>query len=263
MGGAPRDRLSAAEPPAPPAQLAPRRSWEDLAWEPFDSLVRAQLQEAGSGGTPQALAASAGKASLAEGDSKMVADVRYFAFGEAKEFLGGLTGLTPGGLLARSMEEECRENEGGRWWDEYRYVVDRAAVEDPLDLPSTQKFYQKSSASGRVIVRDEGHAGLTLNDFMATKEAQAAELSLAEVAAVRLYSGPLFAALNNALRQQRVAEWATTIACCYSGVLKLSVLSAPTRVYRGVNERHMQARVPPPRCTPTSPPSWNRRVTAV
>ena len=42
------------------------------------------------------------------------------------------------------MEEECRENEGGRWWYEYRYVVDRAAVEDPLDLPSTQKFYQKS-----------------------------------------------------------------------------------------------------------------------
>ena len=58
----------------------------------------------------------------------------------------------------------------------------------------------------------------------------------AEVAAIRLYSGPMFAPINYALRTKQIAAWATTIGCCYSGVLKLSFLSQPARVYRGVKE---------------------------
>ena len=38
----------------------------------------------------------------------------------------------------------------------------------------------------------------------------------------------------------QIKEWATTIACCYSGVLKLSQLSQPATVYRGVREDQMQ-----------------------
>ena len=52
---------------------------------------------------------------------------------------------------------------------------------------------------------------------------------LAEVAAVRLYSGPLYAALNAALRQQRVAEWATT--------------SAPWRAFRTRVQAQMGSRL--------------------
>ena len=35
-------------------------------------------------------------------------------------------------------------------------------------------------------------------------------------------------------------EWATTISCIYSGVLKLSFLSKPARVYRGVRETDLE-----------------------
>ncbi len=35
-------------------------------------------------------------------------------------------------------------------------------------------------------------------------------------------------------------EWGATIACIYSGVLKLSFLSTPARVYRGVKETDLE-----------------------
>ena len=65
---------------------------------------------------------------------------------------------------------------------------------------------------------------------------------MAEVAAIRLYSGPMYAPLNYALRTEQIADWATTIGCCYSGVLKLSFLSKPARVYRGVKETSISCR---------------------
>ena len=49
-------------------------------------------------------------------------------------------------------------------------------------------------------------------------------------------AGPLFSPLNWALRSRNVEQWATTIACTYSAILKLSYLSQPARVYRGVKE---------------------------
>ena len=68
------------------------------------------------------------------------------------------------------------------------------------------------------------------------EDALKAKLTRAEVAAIRLYTGPPFEAINGALRSRDTRPWATTIACCYSGVLKLSMLSKPSRVYRGVKE---------------------------
>lgn len=96
------------------------------------------------------------------------------------------------------------------------------------------------SCTGQEIVRDKGHRGWTLQTFCEKDEAMQAGLSQAEVTALRLYSGPLHEALNGALREQRVLDWATTISCCYSGTLKLSALSKPARVYRGVRETTMQ-----------------------
>ena len=112
--------------------------------------------------------------------------------------------------------------------------------EDVADLPSTAKFKGKTSSSGHVIVRDHGHSGMTLSSFCEHAMAKAAQLSPAEVAALRLYSGPMFAPMNYALRTEQIADWATTIGCCYSGVLKLSFQSKPARVYRGVKETDMQ-----------------------
>jgi len=84
--------------------------------------------------------------------------------------------------------------------------------------------------------RDEIYHDWVLNDFWLTEPAQEAKLTKAEVAALRLYTGPAYKPINAALRQQNVEPWATTIACCYTAVLKLSFLSTPKRVYRGVKE---------------------------
>ena len=175
----------------------------------------------------------------AGGGDKLVMPAKYFLFGHTKAFMDGLPGMLEGGLL-RSMAEEARQNEGGKWWAEFAYVVERAAKEDVADLPTTAKFKGKRSVSGELIVRDRGHDGMTLADFCKHEMARSAELTPAEVAAIRLYSGPMFAPINLALRTEQIADWATTIGCCYSGVLKLSFCSQPARVYRGVREDEMR-----------------------
>ena len=134
------------------------------------------------------------------------------SFGDATEFLGGLSAVTGGGALLRSIEEEFRANEGGKWLDEYTYVAEQSAEENPGHLPSTAKFLGAHSTSGEEIVRDRGHAGMSLQSFCDVAEAKLARLSVAEVCALRLYTGPVYAALNAALRQQRIGDWATTIA---------------------------------------------------
>ena len=163
--------------------------------------------------------------------------------GSTDAFLYGLSGLLDEGGLRRSMEEEFRENEGGKWWAEYQYVVHRPAAEDvdadggPLQA-STEGYhlFGKTSLTGKLVKRDDGHDEMSLADFCEHSMAKASGLSDAEVAALRLYTGPAFAPMNWALRNKDVSQWATTIACCYSGVLKLSFKSTPARVYRGVRE---------------------------
>ena len=44
--------------------------------------------------------------------------IEHFQFGETNEFLHGLAGLMREGLH-HSMEEEFRENDGGKWLAEY------------------------------------------------------------------------------------------------------------------------------------------------
>ena len=195
----------------------------DAAWEPFAALLRAD----------------AAAPAEAAGYDKFTMPAKYFLFGETDAFMNGLPGMLKGGL-SRSMAEEAWFNEGGRWWEEFRYVVERRAEEDVADLPSTAKFKGKTSSSGHVIVRDHGHSGMTLSSFCEHAMAKAAQLSPAEVAALRLYSGPMFAPMNYALRTEQIADWATTIGCCYSAVLKLSFQSQPARVYRGVQETDLQ-----------------------
>ena len=191
-------------------------------WAPFEALL--SLQSAAQ--------------SDAGGGDKLVMPAKHFLFGQTKAFMDGLPGMLEGGLV-RSMAEEARENEGGKWWAEFRYVVERAAEEDVADLPSTAKF-KGHTIAGHTIVRDHGHAGMSLANFCEHEMARSAGLSVAEVAAIRLYSGPMYAPINYALRTEQINDWATTIGCCYSGVLKLSFCSQPARVYRGVREDEMR-----------------------
>ena len=48
--------------------------------------------------------------------------------------------------------------------------------------------------------RDHGHLGLRLDDFAAMKEAKMAELSVVEVASLRLYTTSTFRLINDPLR---------------------------------------------------------------
>jgi hypothetical protein len=171
-----------------------------------------------------------------EHNNKLVMPSEELDFGETSAFMNGLSGMLEGGLR-RSMAEEAKFNENGKWWEEYRYVAEREAELDVADLPTTAKFLGQCSSSGERIVRDQGHTGLTLADFCRHEMAICAGLTPAEVCAIRLYTGPMYEPLVKALRAAQIDDWATTIACCYSGVLKLSFLSSqPARVYRGVRE---------------------------
>ena len=72
-----------------------------------------------------------------------------------------------------------------------------------------------------------GNEGKTLAEFCAHDDAVKAKLTSAEVAALRLYTGPAYKPMNKALRDKNIEPWKTTIALCASGVLKLSFLSSP------------------------------------
>jgi len=74
-------------------------------------------------------------------------------------------------------------------------------------------------------------------DFQDDEMAIAAKLTQAEVAAVRLYTGPIYVPWNTALRMYKenpllLLEWQTSISILYSAVFKLSFLSKPGKVYR-------------------------------
>ena len=51
---------------------------------------------------------------------------------------------------------------------------------------------------------------------------------------------PVVVPRGAALRTKNIAPWATTISLCYSGIMKLSMLAKPARVYRGVKEIDME-----------------------
>jgi hypothetical protein len=148
-------------------------------------------------------------------------------FGDDSDFKDGLNKKIK--RLYRSMEEECYLNDNGKWKKQYDYIVNQPAfewIEDPF-TPHR--------------VRDKGHNGWTLDTFLNHDIAKEAKLSSAEVAALRLYTGPLYAPWNTALRKSKVdlssiEQWGTCISVLYSAIFKLTFLSKKTTVYRGVNE---------------------------
>ena len=109
----------------------------------------------------------------------------------------GLLARFPGGLT-RSARQEFEENEGGKWLDDCVYVVDQSAKEE---YPST-KGEAPSEQLKPSFTRDKGRTGWTLEQFYDEQPAkqrsgvEAWQLSLAEVAILRIYTGPWFKAVN-------------------------------------------------------------------
>ena len=52
-------------------------------------------------------------------------EASFMVFGDDGDFKDGLTKKI--GFLERSMEEECLTNDGGKWANDYRYIVEESA----------------------------------------------------------------------------------------------------------------------------------------
>ena len=152
---------------------------------------------------------------------------KYFVFGDHNDYMSGLTEKIE--TLHSSMEEECTKNDGGIWKSAYDYVVYQKAEVKVFDSNNPNR------------IRDLGHHDMTLDDFWKHDKAAEAKLSQAEVASLRLYTGPLYQPWNTALRFYKenpllLESWGTCISVLYSAILKLSFASKSAKVYRGVNE---------------------------
>jgi hypothetical protein len=98
-------------------------------------------------------------------------------------------------------------------------------------------------------LREQGHDGWKLADFVSLETAQKAELKPAHVAMIRLYTGSLYWIWNKTLRdltetepaaraaaKKELLKWATCIAVLYEAVLKLSTVTGVMTVFRGLDE---------------------------
>jgi hypothetical protein len=168
--------------------------------------------------------------------TKFVSNVALFSFGDVNDFKDGLKSKIP--PPHRSIAEECLTNDGGIWKEDYTYVVQHASVEEPqLDKSGAPVLY----ASGTVMIKDKGRAGMYLADYCKLEQVIKAKLTKVEVAMIRMYTGEFYRPWNNALRFGTAIEsWATCIAVLYSAVLKLSFASGQTTVFRGVNESELK-----------------------
>jgi hypothetical protein len=112
--------------------------------------------------------------------ARFVAGTKHFVFGSRKDWVGGLQQKL-GTLVKRSLEAECMTNDGGAWKKRYEYIVKKAAK-------SEQRPQDGSDAHGEPITFDEGHDGKRLEDFRQLAEGRGALLTLAETAALRMYT---------------------------------------------------------------------------
>jgi hypothetical protein len=143
--------------------------------------------------------------------------------------------------LKRSIDEECRSNDSGKWLADYLYVVAQPACQSTVVHPAT----------GQPKVRDTGHDGWVLANFAELEVAKSAALQVAHVAVIRMYTGPFYRPWNSALRSladlehnpqadSQILEWATCISVLYDAILRLSATTKKQTVLRGVNESSME-----------------------
>jgi hypothetical protein len=100
---------------------------------------------------------------------------------------------------------------------------------------------------GGLAVRDSGNEGMTLDDFCHRLPALQAGLTVPEVAALRLFTGPAFSVINRSLRAKS-DHFLVTRYLVDSAIGKLAQLSGPQLLYRGMLgampkkwERHSKA----------------------
>jgi hypothetical protein len=143
----------------------------------------------------------------------------------------GTVSMIPDGLT-RSMEEEFN---GSAFESDYNYVVYGNACDAPRESkPAWRQDW----------IRDEGHENMTLEDFWRLPRVQAAGLTMAEVAMLRIYA-TAFRMLNTILREgMKVEHWATSISLLTSAIIKLSSHATIQPVFRSIPNATLDSSVP-------------------
>ena len=116
-----------------------------------------------------------------------------------------------------------------------RYVLKETAKEEKVG---------GNNANAQEMVRDKGRQGWSLNDFWKQREAKAAHLSKAEVAALRLYTSSTFRMINGPLRAKcETHPLAGTTMLISEALKKLRALHMHTKnfktmyLWRGMRDR--------------------------
>lgn len=161
------------------------------------------------------------------------------------------------------LEAVKKESEGAN-------DVDMKNMQYVLDLPAKEE--KVTGNDGQTAWRDLNHDGMTLEDFGKHEMARTADLTLAEVAALRLYTTSSFHLVNKPLRRQiKPVPLPTTTRLIYSALKKMRAIhmsskSAFRRIYlwRGlknivVDEAFLRLGGTEMACMSTSP---NMRVVA-
>lgn len=176
-------------------------------------------------------------------------DYEFLAFSKARtEFLGfskckATYDRIPASWLLDTMQDEWMSSNGSGG-DEGGAAADSTAAAE-------WEYAVESIAVEGNDGRDKGHAGLKLLDFTAMPEAVAAALTPAEVAALRLYTGPGYTFINQYRRELTffkdamdaeawlfevgAARFPATCFCLDRAIAKLTPTDGPdVTLYRGL-----------------------------
>lgn len=83
---------------------------------------------------------------------KFNSDVQYFSFGNNQDYMNGLTKYLKPSDLYRSMEQECQENDGGKFYSTFNYVVNQPAKEKRVQDGATGKWRIQESECGHDLI---------------------------------------------------------------------------------------------------------------
>jgi hypothetical protein len=169
---------------------------------------------------------------------KFSTKTEFYSYGDEKAFINGLPLKRED--IRRSIAQECCENAGGLYKAAFFYVT----------LEPARECEDKDPATGKIRIKEQGHDGMTLQDFANLDEAQSAGLKIAHIVVIRLYTGKLYKPWNGALRgmaatnedplkKEKLLEWATCIAVLYEAIIILSTKTKPATVFRGLDESKM------------------------
>ncbi|KAJ1486881.1 hypothetical protein T484DRAFT_2286668 [Baffinella frigidus] len=125
----------------------------------------------------------------------------------------------------------------------FRQIIPLATLMEPPSLEELREWTNPTAAEQRRWDSEEAESC----DEPATRAAMLvrrgrrcvwrAGLGAAEVLALRMWSGPMFVEYNAVLRGRVRGAFTTTLHAVHSGIYKLSKVTPPGKVYRGVANR--------------------------